>query len=199
MITDKLEKVSEIARDNNGLISTGEIESVGISRANIVKLTDSGLLVKESRGIYSVASEMSDEYAAIQKRSGRLIFSYGTALFFHGISDRVPQKIDITVPQGYNVSRIKKDHANLRFHYVKPELLDLGAEVITSPQGSNVVAYNKERCICDIVNAYNKVDKQIFTQAIKEYFEGGYSARSLIKMARILGVEEEIRKYMEVL
>ena len=192
------EKLNNLA-DQNGLVKTGEIEAAGIARYKIQDFVESGILVRESRGIYSVTTEMADEYAAIQRRSGKLIYSYGTALFFHGLSDRVPSTIDVTVPQGYNVSRIKKDYSNVRFHYVKPELLTLGAETINSPQGSTIVVYNKERSICDIVKSYSNIDKQLFTQALREFFLGKYDVRRLIKTAQALGVEEEIRKYMEVL
>lgn len=192
---DKLNKLV----DQNGLVKTSEIEEAGIARYRIKDYVESGFLVRESRGIYSVASEMTDEYAAIQRRSDKLVFSYGTALFFHGLSDRVPSTVDVTVPQGYNVSRIKKDHANLRFHYVKPELLSFGTETLRSPQGSRVVVYDKERCICDIVKDYSHIDKQLFTQVIREFFKNDYSVRKLVKTAQTIGVEEEIRKYMEVL
>ena len=115
------------------------------------------------------------------------------------MSDRVPHIIDVTVPQGYNVSRIKNAYDNLRFHYVKPELLNVGAVEILTPQGSKVTAYNKERCICDMIKDRNKVDKQVYTQAIREFFTSEYKPRDILKTARLIGVESEVRKYMEVL
>ncbi len=182
-----------------GLIKTSQIEELGVSRANIKKLVDKGSLVREARGIYSIPSEITDEYLTLSRRSDKLIFSYGTALFFLGMSDRVPRSIEVTLPQGYNAGRLKKNHPNLRIHYVKPELLMLGAEKVTTPQGSRVTVYNEERCICDLVKNEIKVDKQIYTQAIKEYFAGEYKPRDLLKMAKTIGVEKEIRRYMEVL
>lgn len=198
-MTKKYEDKLNVLADQNGLVRTSEIEKAGIARYRIRDFVESGFLVRESRGIYSVASEMTDEYAAIQRRSDKLVFSYGTALFFHGLSDRVPSTIDVTVPQGYNVSRIKKDYPNLGFHYVKPELLSFGTETVRSPQGSQIVVYDKERCICDIVKAYSHIDKQLFIQVLREYFRSDFSARKLVKAAQTIGVEEEIRKYMEVL
>ena len=75
----------------------------------------------------------------------------------------------------------------------------MGAERVITPQGCSVLAYNRERCICDIIKRYEKTDKQLFTQALKEYFKASYPARDLIKMSRLIGVESEVRKYMEVL
>ena len=194
-----MDNIIKKAEESGGLIKTSDIQELGNNRTYIRELVDEGLLVRESHGIYSVKGESPDEYAVIQKRSPKLIFSYGTALFFHGLSDRVPRVIDLTVPQGYNVSRIKKSFDNLRFHYVKPEGLMEGAEAVSTPQGFEVVAYNKERCICDLIKAEGNIDKQIYTQALRNYFVHSLNSRELIKMAKIIGVEEEVRRYMEVL
>jgi predicted transcriptional regulator of viral defense system len=198
-MSEKINIIYKQAQGSDGLITTKEIESLGIGRYNINDYVAEGLLVRESKGIYSVTKEMPDEYAALQKRSQKAVYSYGTALFFHGLSDRVPRTIDMTLPQGYNASRLKKANPDLRIHYVQPDVLYIGAEELKTPQGSTVKAYNRERCICDLIKHQKKVDKQIFTQAVKTYFSEPYDPRDIIKMARVIGVEDEVRKYMEVL
>ena len=195
----KIDEIYKEALNSDGLITTKEIENLGIDRHNIKRYVDDGLMVRESRGIYYMANEIPDEYTSIQKRSSKAVYSYGTALFFHGLSDRVPMWLDMTLPQGYNANRLKKDNPNLRIHYVKSEALSLGKERIKTPQGCSVTAYNKERCICDIIKDQKKVDKQIYIDAIKAYFSSNYNAIELIKMAKTIGVENEVRKYMEVL
>ena len=192
-------KIYDTAIENAGIIRTRDIESKGIYRGYLKNLVDEGSLVRESKGIYTVVNDAPDEYSIIQSRSDRLIFSYGTALFLLGLSDRVPAIIDVTVPQGYNVSRIKRSYPSLRFHYVKSDVLMEGVKTITTPQGYMVKVYDEERCICDLLKDRKRIDKQIYTQAIREYFADSYPARKLIKMARIIGVEDDIRTYMEVL
>lgn len=198
-MSKKIDIIYKKAKEFDGLITTKEIESLGIGRYNIKDYVSEGLLVRESKGIYSVAKEMPDEYASLQKRSQKAIYSYGTALFFHGLSDRVPRTIDMTLPQGYNASRLKNANPSLRVHYVQPTVLNLGVEELRTPQGAMVKAYNKERCICDLIKNKKRVDKQVFTHSIKMYFSGKYNPRAIIKMARSIGVENEVRKYMEVL
>ena len=76
----------------------------------------------------------------------------------------------------------------------------MGAIEIKTPLGSQVKCYNMERCICDIVSERKSVDKQIFTDAIIGYFKSrDKNIRNLIKYSKLLGIEDEIRKYMEVL
>ena len=197
---DKIfKKISDIAEKNAGIVTTKQIEEAGIYRGVIRNFVEDGRLVKEVKGLYSLADEFPDEYALLQSRSGKMVFSYGTALYLWGMSDRVPHYISVTVPQGFNSTRIKKDNVNTKFHYVQKEVWDLGITYTDTSLGNKVMLYDKERCICDLVMLKNEVDKQLYIQAIKEYFKGSYNARKLIKFAKVLGIEEKIRDYMEIL
>lgn len=191
--------IRDMAENSDGIITTKQIEAAGISRTRIKTLVEQGLLVKESQGIYSLSNMLVDEYKLIQLRSERIVFSYGTALYLHGMSDRVPHTIDVTVPQGDNVSRIKKDHPAIRFHYVSKERWDLGIMTIKSPMGAQLRVYDKERCICDLIRDKQAMDMQLYIQAIQEYFKLENNARKLLNYGKKFGIEEKIRTYMEVL
>lgn len=193
------EKIKEIGEKNAGSVTTKQIEEAGIYRGLIRNFVEDGRLIKEAKGLYSLAGEFPDEYALLQKRSGKIVFSYGTALYLWGMSDRVPHYISVTVPQGFNSTRIKKDNAKTKFYYVQKEVWDLGITYTDTSLGNKVMLYDKERCICDLVMLKKEVDKQLYVQAIKEYFKGNYNARKLIKYAKVFGIEEKIRDYMEVL
>lgn len=194
-----LELMNEICRESSGILTTKEIEESGIYRGLIKSFVDDGILIRESKGLYSVTSEYPDEYSLLQKRSSKLIFSHGTALYLLGMSDRIPHTIDVSVPQGYNVSRIKKDNPNVRFHYIKTDKWDTGITEIETSLGNKVKLYDKERCICDLIMLKKEVDKQIYIQALKEYFSEDQNMRKLIKYAREFNIEEKVRDYMEVL
>lgn len=152
-----------------------------------------------SRGIYSLPNQFNDEYELLQKRN-KFIFSYGTALYFHGLSDRVPNVINLSVPQGYNVAHIKQDSIQFKFHYVKQELFDFGIVQVKSPQGGLIRIYDKERCICELIKQHKKIDLQLFQTAIKEYFKlKDKNLRKLLKYSKVFKVDEDVRKYIEVL
>ena len=59
--------------------------------------------------------------------------------------------------------------------------------------------YDRERCICDLIRDKTQVDVQLYTQAIKEYFNIKPDYRKLLKYSRKFGIEEKVRTYMEVL
>lgn len=193
-------KIKEIGEQNQGIIRTNAVEEAGVSRVYLKQYVDAGMLVREAKGLYSISDRLIDEYKLLQERCRQGVYSYGTALFFHRMSDRVPSILHLTVPQGYNANRIKKSNEHVQFHYVKKENLSLGIMEIVSPQGGNIRIYDKERCICDLVGSRGNMDMQIYTQAIKEYFKSDQvNVRKIIKYAKQFGVEKEIRMYMEVL
>ncbi|MFO3666523.1 transcriptional regulator, partial [Anaerococcus sp. ENR0874] len=77
---------------------------------------------------------------------------------------------------------------------------ELGKTEIKSPQGNLILVYDIDRTICDIMIDREKIDKQIFTEALKRYFKSqNKNLRRLIKYSRLFKIEDEIRKYMEVL
>ena len=99
--------IKDIAETSDGIITTKQVEDSGLSRTVLKPYVDDGLLVKESQGIYSLSDTIADEYKLIQIRSEKP-FSYGTALYLLGMSDRVPHNIDVTVPQGYTYRGLKR-------------------------------------------------------------------------------------------
>lgn len=196
---NQIEKIKHIVRNNGGYIRTFQLEELGISRPTIKKYKESGVLEQVSRGLYSIANEISDEYVVVQKHCNKAVFSYGTALYLWGMSDRTPHIFDVTVPQGTHTSHLKKVNEDLRCHYVKFDFYEVGITQTISPQGGNVILYDKERCICDLIRDKDKIEMQLYSQAIKEYFKGKGNTRKLLKYSKIFKIEDKVRAYMEVL
>lgn len=194
-----IDELRTVIETNNGIASLEQLQKAGFTRMMIYAGLANGILNKEAHGNYSMADQQPDEYRIIQCRSDKVVFSHATALYLHGIADRVPHTLDITVPQGDNVSKIKRDYDNTRFHYCKKDIWQLGLTQIVTPQGFTVNAYDLERCICDLIRDKKNVDNQIFVQAIREYFMRHCQNRKIIEYSREMNVEAKVRTYMEVL
>lgn len=187
----------------HGPVRTKDCVMAGFRRELLRELVESGELEKEARGIYVLPEHMVDSYYLLQQRCPKGVFSYGTALYFHGLSDRTPNVLHLTVPQGYGTVFLKKEFPNTRFHYVYPEYLTLGMEEVKTPTGLTVHAYNKERCICDLLKAKRSqkrgVDQQLFSTAMTGYFkQADKDLHRLSKYAEIFGVQEDLKRYTEV-
>ena len=151
----------------NLVITNKEAEDLGYSRHNLSELTKNGQLERLRPGLYQLKGKVIDDFVLISSNSNRIIFSHQTALYLHDLSDRTPNVFHISVPQGYNASHIKKRYEDLQVHYVKKDLYELGKTEIKSPQGNLIPVYDIDRTICDIIIDRERIDKQIFTEAIK--------------------------------
>ena len=196
----RIEILKELASLEGGLLTTSQIEKAGISRVLIPSFVEEGVLVKEKRGVFSLAEEFPDNLQVIQKNNPRVIFSYVTALYLWDMSDRTPHVFDISVPQGFNATRIKKDNRNIRLHYINADKWNVGITETLSPYGNKVRLYDKERCIIDLIKRKDKIDKQIYIQAIREYFSDKTTDKTkLIKYAKVFHIERPVRDYMDIL
>lgn len=186
--------------NENGFITNKEAEKLGIKRYKLAELTKKGKLERIKNGIYKLKDDIDNNFIPIAQNNKKVIFSHHTALFLLDLSDRVPNYFHISVPQGYNVTHIKKQVEDIRIHYIKKDNFELGVTEIKTPFGNKVNCYDMERSICDIISKRSTIDKQIFVDAITGYFaKKDKNIRKLIKYSRILGVEKEVRKYIEVL
>ena len=184
----------------NNIITNKQAETIGIKRHTLASLAKKGEIERVKNGVYKKKNALDDDFSVISLNNKQVVFSFHTALYLLGFNDRTPNIFHISVPQGYNVKHIKRKCSHIKVHYVKRDLLYVGAIEIKTPLGSQVKCYNMERCICDIVSERKSVDKQIFTDAIIGYFKSrDKNIRNLIKYSKLLGIEDEIRKYMEVL
>ena len=131
-------------------------------------------------------------------RNGRIVFSFESALYLHGLMDREPSKTTVTVPEGYNASHIVA--RGVRVIHAKKDWYEIGISVINTAFGNEVPVYDKERTICDIIRNKNYIEIQTFQTAIREYMGGkGKNLGNLISYARYLGIEDEVRTYTEVM
>lgn len=191
-------KIIELAEKFNGYITTKEVSKNDIPKIYLTQLVDEKKLIRISRGLYMLPDCFEDEYYRFQVITNYSVFSLETALYLHNYSDRVPTVYNITVPRNYNGYLSKEK--NVKLSYVKEELLNLGVTEIESPLGQKIKVYDLERTICDIIKFKSKVDPEIFSKALKQYVKSkDKNLNNLIIYARKLNVEDEVRKYMEVM
>lgn len=69
-----------------------------------------------------------------------------------------------------------------------------------SISGNIVRAYDKERCICELIRDRKKYEVQNFQTAVKDYMTGKEKNLSrLLEYAEKLKIRDEVMKYVEVL
>lgn len=192
------EKILVKMQNNKGIITTSDVNKMSIARKTLTRMLEKGLIERESKGLYVLPNSWGDEYYNLIFSTKNAIFSHATALFLHGLSERVPLIYEITVINGYNASL--KNNENIELYYINKDIFGLGKTEIESPQGKIVPVYNIERCLCDILKAKEKQDIEIIKYAYKTYLKmPNKNIHKLIEYAQKLKVETEVNSYLEVL
>ena len=197
---NKDKEVFKLAEEHDGYIITKDLVKNNIRKETLKRLTENGEIEKVQRGVYIIPEIIPDEYKLIQLKISKGIYSFQTALYLWDLSNKVPEEYHITIYQGYNTKHLKEKYNKIKFHYVKKEILELGLTSKTSPFGNKIRVYNPERTICDLIKRKNKIDSQIFSDAITLYFKSKKKDLSkLSKYAEVLKVQEKLHQYTEVL
>jgi predicted transcriptional regulator of viral defense system len=193
-----LKKIRHLLKDQNGILLTSDLATLGIPRTYLSILEKNGEVRRVSRGIYSAANYMVDEMAALQSRYRRAIYSHETALYLLNLTDRTPLFYSVTVPAGYNATSLKVSGAKV--YFVNHSLWLLGLITMKSPHGNDIKTFNLERTICDVVRSRNQMDVQFVNEALKKYVSHrGRNIDRLYDYATQFRVQKIIREYIEVL
>lgn len=192
------EKVIDYMKNSkDGIITSKQIESLGIHRCVLQELVKCGMIQRFGRGLYVINDMWEDEFYLLQKKYGRGIYSHDTALYLMGYSDRTPAKFTMSFPKGYNCLSLKNE--NIIIKRVIPKNYDLGIIEIQSPCGNPIYIYDLERTLCDIVRG-NDGDIQTIGIAMKRYaVSKEKDIHKLMKYAQQLRVKPKVLRYMEVL
>lgn len=196
-MNDKQKILKLLNSSKNGMISTSEVTKAGIHRGVLKDLVDSGELNRFSRGLYVRNNSWEDDLYLIQQKYKRGIYSYDTALYLLGYSDRTPAKYTMTFPKGYNTPSLKDENINIV--RAVEDNYNVGIIEILSPSGNKIKVYELERTLCDILRGKGS-DIQIINSAMKKYASSKQKdINELMKYADKLRVKPKMLRYMEVL
>lgn len=191
-------KLKDIINKNDGIITTNLVEQKGIHREYLNSLVKAGEIERVSHGVYISPDVWEDMLYINQLKREKMIYSHETALYLHDLTDRDPLHYIVTVPQGYNSSKLKEE--GFRIYSIKKEWFDLGIITKETVFGNEVRTYDMERTICDILRARNKIDATIIGESLKRYFSRkDKDLNKLMKYAKELKIQNILRTYMEVL
>lgn len=195
---NKYDLIGDIIKDNNGYLFISDGEKAGISRTYLLQYVRENNLEHVSKGVYVTEDTWPDMLYVIQRSNPKIIFSDETALFLNELMEREYSDINVSIPRGHNGSRLREK--GIIVHQEKDGIYGLGVCKVETNYGNTVIAYNSERCICDLIKNRVAYDVQTFQAAIKSYMKRKNKDLSLmLSYAEKLKVKEEVMKYVEVL
>lgn len=192
-----IEIIEELMKNNNGYITSKELDMFDIHRMYLSIMQEKGLIKKVASGIYIDTNKIEDSYYVFGLSMPNVIYSHMTALYFHGLSIKAPTGVyDITVKRSYNSVHLRKHNV----FYVDNNIYELGLTEIETPMGNKVKAYDIERCICDIIRSKNRMDLEHVKHIVREYIKR--KDKDLVKLslyAEKLGIKEVVMDFVDMM
>ena len=194
----KLKEFHSVLAENGGAITAAQANKTGVSNERLRLIVKSGQLNRAQFGVYVAADEFIDKMFIAQLRRPKMVYSHGTALFLHHLTDRDPLSYTVTVPTGYNPSNLQKD--GFRVFNIKRDLHRIGLTKQKTIYGNPVWVYDMERTICDCLRSRNQLEPGLCSEALKRYLtRKEKNLIDLSQMADIFSVGKLLRTYLEVL
>ena len=191
-------KMQRIMSQHGGIATTAQIEAAGVNRVHIKGLVANGNIVRERHGVYTLPDFVEDDMVRLQSKYLKGVFSLGTALWLHKITDRTPIRYSLTFPRGYHTVSLKDE--NIDRVFAKKELWGLGIVEVKNGFGDVVRTYDMEKTICDVLRKYGSLDIQLITDALRQFVaRRNKNLNRLSHYASLLRVEKPLRRYLEVL
>ena len=160
------QQIMSLLNQNSAYITAADCRRLGIPSVYLTQLVREVTLQRVGRGVYASAPVLEDEEFIFQSRNKHCIFSYHSALSLHGMIDRLPGRMEVTVYRGYNAHRIPE---RVRVHYVNQDIYPLGITQVLSIFGNPVEVYNRERTLCDLIKNRSVIEGEVFSQALRNY------------------------------
>ena len=183
-----------------GTLSTAQAVRLGIQPRTLYQMRDTGLLVRESRGLYRLAESLpwSDpDLVMVARRIPKGVICLISALHFHDLTSQIPHQIDVALPQSSEKPRLEKPPT--RFVWMGLKSFAAGVELheIAAVQ---VRVFGAAKTIADCFKFRNKIGMDIALEALREGLrQKRCSVDEILGFARIDRVERVISPYLEAL
>ncbi len=194
----KFDVLDQLVEEGNGYLLTAAALDHGVSKKTLANYVEARGLARAAHGVYMAEDAWKDEYYLLSARNSKVVFSHESALYLYTLMDREPSVTTVTVPKNYNSTHIAKQ--GIRVIHTKPEWYDMGITLVKTSFGNEVPVYDRERTLCDIIRTKKDVEIQTFQTAVREYMSSREkNLVNLMRYAKTLGVEDEVRTYTEVM
>ena len=183
-----------------GIARANELEAHGVTRAQLSRLVDEGLVVRESRGIYVVADHAptaEHTLAQVAKRVPDGVFCLLTALRLHGLTTQAPAEVWVALAE--KARRPRLEYPSLRVARFSGEALTEGIE-LRRAEGVTLRVYSAAKTVADCFKYRNKIGIDVAVEALRDFsrrHRGG--ANDLARYARICRVARVMQPYLDAI
>jgi predicted transcriptional regulator of viral defense system len=186
--------------DNESVLRTRDLERLGVSRKNLKRLSDQGVIEKIGRGLYRVAASEATEHQSLVEACARVphgVVCLLSALRFHGLTTQNPFAVWLAIDRKAWLPRV--DYPPLQVVRFSGEALKSGVEAHVL-QGVQVRVYSPGKTVADCFKYRNKIGPDVAIEALKDCIAKRLCTfDDLWRFARICRVANVMRPYLESL
>lgn len=191
------EKVLKIVK-KKGMVTAGDLEKMGVYRNLIYEMCNDGLLVRQSRGLYSATDTQLSEHLSlieISKKSPNSVICLVSALSFHGITTQMAHEVWIAVKRGSWIP--KYDNPPVNVTVISGDAFDFGVEK-HKVSGVEIKIYSIAKTVADCFKFRNKIGLDVAIEALKETLRSRKATvDEIMEAAQICRISSVIRPYIE--
>lgn len=172
--------------------------AAGLSAERLYRYRDEGHLEQLGRGLYRRANAAPADHNLIEiaHRVPEGTLCLMSALARHGLTDDIPDRIDVAIPRGRRIPALQSP-ANV--HVFARDTFSLGRGIIGVGDGLTLGLYSAERSLVDMVRLRHREGAEIAWEALRRWLRRkGARPAALIEMARpFRGAEGAVRHALE--
>ncbi|HEV7427856.1 MAG TPA: type IV toxin-antitoxin system AbiEi family antitoxin domain-containing protein [Thermoanaerobaculia bacterium] len=183
-----------------GLVRSRDIEREGISRSELKRLNERGVVERVARGIYGLSGAVLTEHHSLAE-AARLIpggvICLLTALRFHGLTTQNPFEVWMAIEA--KAWRPKHQRLKLRLVHFSGASFHEGLEE-HDVGGVRIRVYSAAKTVADCFKFRNKIGIDVAIEALKDFtrqHRGG--ANDLARFARICRVSRVMQPYLDAI
>lgn len=185
-------------KKNGGILKTSDLKKLGLYSRNINILIKKGDIAKIKHGYYALSNLTYPEEVVIARIFPDAVIFLESALLIYGYTDRIPSAWQIAVNKDSEKSKYNLSYPLIDVFYVEPKILSIGVEVIQT-NGVNIKVFNRDRTICDVLRYENKLEREVFKNAIQRYVKDtNKNVKRLIEYAEIFNITRKVQTYIGV-
>jgi predicted transcriptional regulator of viral defense system len=194
----KIDKLRNEFKKHGGVLKTSELNALGLSSRQIKKLIEEDVITKIKRGFYELTDEMPQEEVIIARLFPHAVIFLESALMHYGYTDRIPLAWQIAVDKDSKKNQYDIDYPLIEPYYLESKFIEIGVDR-KQVEGVTVRIYDRDRTICDVLRYENKLEREVFSNAIQRYIKDQKkNVRKLFEYAEIFNIKKKAQTYVGV-
>ncbi|HJA71525.1 MAG TPA: type IV toxin-antitoxin system AbiEi family antitoxin domain-containing protein [Candidatus Lachnoclostridium stercoravium] len=192
-------ELQDLFASHGGILKTSELLQCGCYYRKIQELINDGEIEQVRRGYYQRIDDNSySEVAVIVRLFPDAVLCMESALDYYGYTERTPSSWNLAVLDSSSRRRFNISWPIVKPHFISESKFPVGI-VEAEIEGTNMRIYDRERTICDCLTHRNKMNAEVFNNAIRGYLKDPRRKESRLGMyAAALRVQRKVREVLGI-